>query len=126
MILPGNESHTLPIIKYDEMKGKIHIKGRSISNEAESYFGEFMPYLRECTHKRPTDMNIIMELEYINTKTTKILMTFFGIIKDEIVAYGFKANIDWIIDGEDEDMLDMAHDYESLTDLKFNIITKPE
>jgi hypothetical protein len=124
--MPGNESHTLPIIVYDEMKGKIKIKGRSISNEAEQYWGEFLTYLKDCTSKRPTDMDITIELDYFGTKTAKILMTFFGIIKDEIVTHGFKANIDWVAEEGDDDNLDIANDYQSLTDLTFNIITKPE
>jgi len=126
MILPGNETHTLPIIVYDEMKGKIKIKGRSISNEVEQYWGEFLPYLQDCAKKNPTNMDITIELEYFSTKTSKILMTFFGIIKDEIVECGFDATINWTVEEGDEDMLETAQDYESLTDLKFNIIEKPE
>jgi hypothetical protein len=108
------------------MKGTVHIKGRSTSPEAQDYFNEFLPYLKDCTKKRPTDFRITMELEYFSTKTSKILMDFFGIIKDEIVGYGFDASVDWVIEDGDEDMLETAQDYEYLTQLKFNIIKKPE
>lgn len=126
MILPGNESHTLPIINYDEMKGTVHIKGRSTSPDAQQYFNEFLPYLRECTQKRPTDFHVTMELEYFSTRTAKILMDFFKIIITEIVGFGYNAEVDWIVEQGDEDMLETANDYQYLTQLKFNIIEKPE
>ena len=126
MILPGNEAHTLPIINYDEMRGTIHMKGKSISPEVEEYYGEFLPYLDDCLKKDPRDIRVTMELEYFNAKTSKILMDFFGILKDQVVANGYGYDITWILEEGDEDMREVIQDYEDLTKLKMKIEEVPE
>ena len=126
MILPGNEAKTLPSIAYEEMKGTIHIKGRSISPEVEAYYGDFLPYLEDNLKKNPMNLKIDIEFEYFNTKTAKLMMQFFGIVKKNVVEKDLDANITWIIEEGDDDLLEAAEDYEELTKLKFNYITKPE
>lgn len=126
MILPGNEAHTLPIINYDEIRGTVHIKGKSISPEVEEYYGEFLPYFKDCLSKAPQDLKVTMELEYFNTKSSRILMTFFGIIKDEVAERGFSPDITWILEEGDEDMREAVEDYEDLTKLKMKIEEVPE
>jgi hypothetical protein len=121
MILSGNESRTLPIINYDEMKGTIHMQGRSISPEVEDYFEEFIPYFKDCLLKNPTNLDVKLELQYFNNKTAKILMDFFKVIKD-IVDKGYDANIEWLIEKGDEDLIEVIKDYIFLTDLKMKII----
>jgi len=126
MILPGNESHTLPIIVYEEMQGTIHLKGRSISSEVDQYFDDFLPYLQENLVKNPMPVAITMEIEYFNTKTAKIFIKFFDIIKKYVVDKGLGYSVTWIVEEGDEDMREAAEDYEQLTRLKFTYVEKPE
>lgn len=126
MILPGNESHTLPVIIYDEIKGSIEMTGRSISSEVEEYFNVFIPYLKDCLEKNPTDLKIKFELEYFNTKTAKILMEFFKIVNEKVIQKGFSTDIKWVIEVGDEDLIETVDDFECLTKLKMKIETKEE
>lgn len=121
MILPGNREHTLPIITYDEIKAVVNIKGRSISSEVQEYFNEFLPYFRDCLSKDPKDLEVVIQLEYFNTKTSKILMDFFGIIKDEVVEKGFNPDVTWHVEKGDEDLIEVVGDYEYLTNIKMKI-----
>jgi len=125
MILPGNETNTLPKINYDEMAGTVKIEGRSISSDAEIYFNEFLPYFEDCIKRNPMDLILNLDLEYFNTKTSKILMSFFNIAKT-VENKGFTVKVNWYYEEGDEDMQDAGDDYESLTKLDFNIIQKPE
>jgi len=125
MILPGNETNTLPKINYDEMAGTVKIEGRSISSDAEIYFNEFLPYFEDCIKRKPMDLILNLDLEYFNTKTSKILMSFFNIAKT-VENEGFTIKVNWYFEEGDEDMEDAGGDYESLTKLDFNIIQKPE
>jgi len=125
MILPGNETNTLPKINYDEMAGTVKIEGRSISSDAEIYFNEFLPYFEDCIKRNPMDLILNLDLEYFNTKTSKILMSFFNIAKT-VENKGFTIKVNWYFEEGDEDMEDAGDDYESLTKLDFNIIQKPE
>jgi len=125
MILSGNETNTLPKINYDEMAGTVKIEGRSISSDAEIYFNEFLPYFEDCIKRNPMDLILNLDLEYFNTKTSKILMSFFNIAKT-VENKGFTVKVNWYYEEGDEDMQDAGDDYESLTKLDFNIIQKPE
>ena len=120
-MLPGNREHTLPIITYDEIKAVVNIKGRSISSEVQEYFNEFLPYFRDCLSKDPKDLEVVIQLEYFNTQTSKILMDFFGIIKDEVVAKGFNPDVTWYVEKGDEDLIETVGDYEYLTHIKMKI-----
>jgi SiaC family regulatory phosphoprotein len=119
MILTGNHENTLPHINYDEIAGSVYIKGRSISAEVDEYFKDFLTYLHECTDKNPINFNATIDLEYFNTKSARLLLEFFEIIKENIALKGKAANITWVIEEEDESMKEAAEDYESIVGLDF-------
>lgn len=125
MILPGNEAKTLPVIIYEEMQGKIVIRGRSISAEVDNYFGDFLPYLDENITKNPIDLNVDIDLEYFNTKTAKLLMKMLNTFK-KVINNGNELTITWYYEEGDEDMKEAGQDYEQMTGVKFNFIEKPE
>jgi hypothetical protein len=125
MILPGNERNTLPKIIFEEMKGTIIIRGRSISSEVPYYFKEFLTYLEDCLLKNPMNLEIDIDLEYFSTETARELMRFFKIVKI-VKEKNFEININWFIEGGDEDLRQAGEDYQDITKLNFNIIEKTE
>jgi hypothetical protein len=125
MILPGNSANTLPKVIYEEMKGTISMKGRSISPEVKRYFDDFIPYFEEQIKSKPMNLKIDLDFEYFNTVTSRILLNFFKIAKT-VEEEKFKVNIDWYVEEGDDDMADAAYDYQEMTGLKINIIEKPE
>jgi len=125
MILPGNQANTLPKIIYEEIEGTVSIKGRAISTEVEDYFSDFLPYFKDCLEKKPMNLRISIDLEYFNTTASKLLMEFLYIAK-ETEKRGFHVSVNWYYEEEDEDMLYTGEDYENLSKLKFNFISKAE
>ena len=126
MILPGNHEKTLPIIIYEEMKGTICIRGRSISTEVEEYFADFLPYLQDNLTKNPMNMSVNVDLEYFNTRTARLLMSFFYIIKQYVYDKGYNADITWIIEEGDDDIQSAAEDYSIISKMEFKYVYKPE
>ena len=124
MILNGNIAQTLPVIVYDEIKGMIEIKGRSIAVDAHLYFQDFLDYLQKCIQKNPMHMNIILDLEYFNSKTSKIIINFLQIIKTHIVSKGFNANIEWHYDADDDDSKESGEDFKNITALNIILVKK--
>jgi len=125
MILPGNEAKTLPKIVYEEMKGTVLIQGRSIATTAEEYFDEFVPYFKHCVEKKPMDLTMDIDLEYFNTKSSRIFVEIFEIAKT-VEEHNHKVTVNWYYEEGDENMLDSGADYEYVSKLKFNYIKKPE
>lgn len=124
MILPGNEQNTLPKIVYEEMQGTLKIEGRSIDIEAERYYEDLLPYLDKCLNDKPIGFVADIDYEYFNTKTAKVLVNFFNIIKKH-ESRGNEVKINWYYEEEDENLFEAGKDYESMTNLKFNFIEKP-
>jgi len=125
MILPGDDNKTLPKIVYEEIEGNITISGRSISNHANEYFGEFLVYFNDCMSKNPTDLLINIDLEYFNTQTARMMMNFLKDVK-KIHEKGFKVKVLWFVDNGDEDLMEAGHDFQSIIKLDFEFIEKPE
>jgi len=124
MILSKNESNTLPEIIYDELEGKISIKGRSISTEVHAHFREFLNYFKEFVEKDPTNLKVQIDLEYFNTTTSKALMNFLNLIKDHIIKKGKDAKINWYIESDDEDMFETVFDFQASSGVEINVIEK--
>lgn len=124
MILSSNAENTLPEIVFEEMQGTISIKGRSISHEVDEFFDVFLPYLKENLQKNPMDITVDIDLEYFNTKSARLLLEFFKIIESDVYDKKFNATINWHMDYNDDDIMEAAEDYESMTKLDFNYIIK--
>ena len=120
MIIEENLDRTLPRIEFDEVKGTLLIKGRSIYTDPEKFYAELVCYIKVYANY-PVDLTVTVDIEYFNTKTSKCFMDLFNaclLVKKK----GAKLTIDWIIDDDDQDMLDAAGDYQDLIGIPFNII----
>jgi hypothetical protein len=127
MILPGNLQHTLPKVIYDEIEGTIDITGRCVSPEVDSYFAEFLPYLRDCLKRNPMNMIVNVDLEFFSTRASKVIMEMFYILKEEIQdKKKFHVAVNWFFEEGDYDMQESGEDYEGLSHLDFKIIEKAE
>jgi len=120
MIIETNLGNTLPRIEFDEIKGTLLIKGRSIYNTPEKFYNELIDYIKVYAHY-PTDLTVTMDIEYFNTKTSKCFMDLFEICL-KVKKKGAKLTINWLVDEDDQDMIDAGQDYQYLIDASFNII----
>jgi len=124
MKLTGNISNTLPIIEYDEMDGNINISGRSTSSEIDEYFDKFLLYFKRCISNYPQDLNVVIDLEYFNTKAARKLMDFLKTIKEKVSLKNYKTNIIWFYENGDDDMKETAEDFKLLSNLEIEIKEK--
>jgi hypothetical protein len=123
MILNSNEANTLPIIEYDELKGEVKISGRSVSVEVNDYFEKFLEYFENYIFKNPTDLNITFEFEYFNTQTVRMIIKFLKNAK-KVEESNYKVSVRWIVEEDDEDMIDAGIDFEGVVGIDFNFIYK--
>ena len=124
MILQKNEENTLPEVIFEEIKRTLSIKGKSISLAVVEHFDPFFPYFKKEID-RDEDLKIIIDLEYFNTKASRILLDIFKIAK-KVEKNGRELSIDWYYEEDDDDMLEAGEDYSDIIKVPFNFIEKSE
>lgn len=90
-------------------EGGIIIQGRSIIEDTVSFYNPIIEWVKECSSKKFT---LEIRMEYMNTSSSKQVFTLLKAIKEN---YNIKdVYIKWYYEVDDEDMLEMGKDYESL------------
>lgn len=84
MIIKANDLNTLPYFSIDELNGIIEIKGRSIAVEADEHFEPILKYLQNFLIYNPMNMTININLEFFNTKTSRILLNILKMVKKAV------------------------------------------
>jgi hypothetical protein len=121
MIVKENIANTLPYFSLDELNGIIEIKGRSIAVEADEHFKPILEYVQNFLIYNPMDITININLEYFNTKTSRILLNIFKMVKKAVIDNECKLTVNWYYDSE-EDTHDAGDDYSDIIDVPFNFV----
>ncbi len=107
-----------PLIKCED--GVLVISGRSIPENAISFFEPLFKFIADYT-KKPfplTEVNIF--LEYANSSTNRSLMTVFTLL-EKIYENGNNVNINWYYENGDELMCELGNDFKAILRLPFLI-----
>ncbi|MFA5152714.1 MAG: DUF1987 domain-containing protein [Clostridia bacterium] len=121
MIVKANDLNTLPYFSLDEFNGIIEIKGRSIAVEADEHFEPILDYLQNFLIHNPMDMTVIFNLEFFNTKTSRILLNMLKMIKKATSDNDYKLIINWYYENDD-DSKETGEDYQNIIGVPFNFI----
>ena len=89
--------------------GKMVIRGRSIIEDPITFYNKVMDWIPQSKSKTIT---VDIQLEYLNTSSTKVLLNLFKKIKDYYNANYFTIN--WYYECDDDDMLELGKDFESI------------
>ena len=104
----------IPSTKYSPMvelnsEGEMIIKGRSILEDPTVFYNEIISCIKKCSAEKFT---LEIRIEYMNTSSSKHVFNLLKAVKD---CYN-TANtcIKWFYEEDDEDMLEIGKDFESL------------
>lgn len=100
--------------------GDLKIEGRSIPENCTEFYRPVTNWLEELKNNSPENITLIVKLEYINTSSSKIILTIFKLLHD--IAGKSKVEIKWFYDTEDEDMEDEGKNYQMCTPLPMTLI----
>lgn len=102
--------------------GRLLLSGRSIHEEPYRFFNRLFEWIYHyCQHPNHTFLTIDISLEYCNSGSTKAILDLLKAVAG-CCQKGFPININWYYEKDDDDVLDHADVYESITGLKFNFI----
>lgn len=96
-------------------EGEMVITGRSIMEDPTQFYIPIIEAVKNCESKKFT---LETHLEYLNTSSTKIMLDLMLAIKDHFNSED--VFISWYYESDDEDMLDLGKDYETIISIPIN------
>jgi SiaC family regulatory phosphoprotein len=98
-----------PKIILDKEKNEFIISGRSLPEDVREFYYPMLDWLQEY-FKDPNDKtNLIIEISYYNTASSKIFLDMLFLLKD-YYDKGAKIIITWRYEKEDEEVLEAGED----------------
>ena len=110
-----------PYINFDHKSGILKITGRSIPENPEEFYNVLFEWLIEYFKKPQNETLINVQLEYINSGSSKFILELFQLIQD-FKSKGFNCKINWYYEEDDEAVLELGKHYQSIIDIPFKLI----
>ena len=98
--------------------GTLHIEGRSIPENPSEFYKPLFLWATEY-FKNPKNLTeIIVKLEYINSGSSKSLLEFFRVIREQHMN-GNKCIIKWHYEEDDESVQELGEHYQYTLKIPF-------
>lgn len=95
--------------------GELLIQGRSIIEDTTVFYKTLIDWVKNLTCSQ---MNVVVKMEYMNTSSSKQLLTVLKALASNSSVRSIYVK--WFYEEDDEDMLDLGKDYESLIHIPFD------
>ena len=109
-----------PTITADPASGTIEVLGRSIPENATSFYKPVLDWIEEYKMSPCECTNLVFYLDYLNSISQKIVYDILDRLAD--VSDKSTLKIQWKYDEDDEEMLDEGEVFKSKFDLDFELI----
>jgi len=106
------ETEKSPEIIGDIEKGTLSIVGKSLPEDARSFFSPFQNWLGEFYKSKADILQVSIELEYYNTVSSKVLVNMMREMKT--LQLSRKIQIEWRYDQDDIEMEETGNDFRKL------------
>ena len=111
-------SEDSPKVFLDYASGKLSIEGRSFMEDTTPFHQAIVGWLRTYFQNPQPETVLELELEYLNTSSTKMLLDILFEL-NKFYIFGNKIIIKWKYDPEDEDMEDLGKEIADMVDVPF-------
>lgn len=110
-----------PAVNFNPDTGLLKIEGRSIPENPGDFFDRLIDWLKEYYNKPALLTQIDLNLEYINSGSSKYLLGIFRLMKKKHDE-GNKSVINWFYEEDDEAIHSLGEHYRSTVKIPFNLI----
>jgi len=111
----------MPGVILDRDSGKFRMFGISCPMEPFEFFDPILEWFHEYM-KDPLDETVLeIRFSYFDTSTSKFLLHILYILED-LRDSGYSTKVRWYYGEEDIDMYEEAEEFESVTDIEFEMI----
>jgi hypothetical protein len=110
-----------PSILFDGDKGLIEIKGRSLPENATACYTQLYQRVKEYAISPKGITTFNFRLGYLNSSSAKKILEVITLLED-LPVQGFKVDLNWYYNTEDEDMHEEGEEFKRMTDLPINLL----
>lgn len=114
-----------PTVEFDPEQGMLLIKGRSIPENAIEFYNPLIDWIDGYAMRPSEHTTVNVQLEYFNTSSSKCILDLFKKL-ELIKRAGKQITVRWHYEQDDEDMQEAGEDYQTIIDLKFEMIEMEE
>lgn len=112
-----------PQVSFDSKEKRFLISGKSLPEDARSFYGPILKELQAYLDKEEINMLIFdFKFEYFNSSSAKSILDIFYKLKNFRNDPASDLVINWYSEHGDDDMVDAGGYFEMSTGLKFNYI----
>ncbi len=118
-ILNIQATEDTPLVVFDKNTGQFTLSGRSLPEDAFSYYVPIMDWLAEYA-KNPLPLTTInFNLEYFNTASAKQVFKITNILAE--ISKNNKVIVNWHFDEGDKDMQSSGERFSKLCGMRFEL-----
>lgn len=110
-----------PEIDFNVEEKKFIVRGRSMPNDAESFFNPILSWLRDNLKHQFLKANFDVTLDYYNTGSFIRLMSMFNLL-EELNGFDNELTIRWICESDDDDNIADGESFKDVLKIPFEII----
>lgn len=111
-----------PEVMFDESSGVLRINGRSLPEDAFSFYQPIIHWLEAYLRANPIQkVELNFRLDYFNSSSGRYLLELLS--KLETFGNASMIKINWFAEEDDELMIDKGNELKSLIKLPFEVIT---
>ncbi|MBI5218904.1 MAG: DUF1987 domain-containing protein [Bacteroidia bacterium] len=119
-ILSIEETQRSPAVVLDPFAGKIEFRGRSIMDNPLAFYRPIYEWFEKYKIHPCNVTQVEIQMEYFNTSSSKCLLDVFRYLID-IQTAGDRVSVNWYYADEDDDMLEIGEDFQSVVSIPFNM-----
>lgn len=108
-----------PLIEFNVDAGKFEISGRSLPEDAVSFYNPVLEWLDHYYGNSPlSETKFDFKLEYFNTASSKLVLDIFMKLEEHCSA-GNATKVNWYYYEDDEDMQEAGEEFAELVEVPF-------
>ena len=107
-----------PFVSFDNIAGKLELKGRSFPLNAKGFYIPAIDWLDRYSKEYAPETTFVFKLEYFNTPSSKCITDILKTLK-MMRASGKKVNVHWYYEEDDVDILDLGRVFSRTIDIPF-------
>lgn len=112
-------SDETPEVILDSAKGNFEISGRSLPEDAVSFFNPIMDWLKAYGASPNPTTSFVFRLDYFNTASSKLILDLLNVLKEikgiQIVWYSY---------ADDEEVQDAGTEFSEQVEIPFEFRTR--